>query len=437
MSGSATLCMSFQSSFRQHDAHFSDRAGYFQFATGPLTDGNKADRVTSHLKYVAQQVKEIADVSKNHSIGVLTRTNYTVGHLIYMLRQKGLDVSQEGGNPLIDSAAVELVLSAIRLSEHPGDLRWRFHLANSPLGEPLGLSAVHNRNDAMAESHRVSAELRDRIEHNGLVQTIRELADALLPHCGSSDRLRLRQLLGLAHQYLRSPQPRLSAFVELVMNRRVERPREAQIRVMTIHQAKGLEFDAVVLPELDGGLSVPPQKCVTIAPTITSLATGALRYVNHKSWELLPSEWQIAFGRSISAAMTESLCTLYVALTRPVHALYSFVQPPTKGEFKAKTAAALVYHALGASEAIEPESTLLSFGNPDWSQASEREESEPAQPVATTEEDAEQMVGGWVTQGNDELSVRADPPHKVGSKSKSRKKKQSTSGLHQLELFAH
>ncbi len=39
-------------------------------------------------------------------------------------------------------------------------------------------------------------------------------------------------------------------FVRLVREKRVERPQMAPIRVMTLHQSKGLEFDAVFIPEI-------------------------------------------------------------------------------------------------------------------------------------------------------------------------------------------
>ncbi|WP_417746549.1 UvrD-helicase domain-containing protein [Rosistilla oblonga] len=373
----------FEDAFHDHHAAFRDRPGYVQLATGPQGEGTASEKRALHQRYVAAQVQELAEKIPGKSIGILTRTNQTVGRMIYLLRELGLDVSQEGGNPLIDSAAVEMILSAVRLAEHPGDLRWRFHLANSPLAESLGLTQAIDRKTAYGESLRLSGELRDRFEHEGLVATVTELAKTLLPSCGEADRLRLRQLIGLANQYARAPQPRLSAFVELVTKRRVQRPREAQIRVMTIHQAKGLEFDAVILPEMDGNLSKPPQKCVTIAPSPTARATGALRYVKHQAWGLLEDQWQQAFGRSIAAAMTESLCTLYVAVTRPVHALYIYIMPGGKNSMNGKTSAALLYHALGVTATVEPETELYVDGDREWFHSMPAKE-KPVESVATT-----------------------------------------------------
>ena len=70
------------------------------------------------------------------------RKNDSVARLIYELRQLDVPASEEGGNPLTDSAAVNVVLSALRLADHPGDTVARFHLANSPLGPALGCSRL-------------------------------------------------------------------------------------------------------------------------------------------------------------------------------------------------------------------------------------------------------------------------------------------------------
>ncbi|MEZ6086911.1 MAG: hypothetical protein R3C05_02535 [Pirellulaceae bacterium] len=114
---------SFVAGFNKHSANFTDRPGYFQFSAGPKCEGATAEKNAAHQRYVARQVKNLAERIPGKSIGILTRTNQAVGRMIYLLRELELDVSQEGGNPLVDSAAVELVLSTIRMAEHPGDLR--------------------------------------------------------------------------------------------------------------------------------------------------------------------------------------------------------------------------------------------------------------------------------------------------------------------------
>jgi ATP-dependent exoDNAse (exonuclease V) beta subunit len=69
--------------------------------------------------------------------------------------------------------------------------------------------------------------------------------------------------------------------------------------------------------------------------------------------------------------MTESLCLLYVALTRARQGLHVMIMPPEKGEFKTKKPAALIYHALGcadhfAGDPTEGGQVLFESGQPRW-----------------------------------------------------------------------
>ena len=60
--------------------------------------------------------------------------------MIYELRSRGIDASEEGGNPLTDSPAVQLILSLLTLADHPGDTAARFHVATSPLAQSTALA---------------------------------------------------------------------------------------------------------------------------------------------------------------------------------------------------------------------------------------------------------------------------------------------------------
>ena len=93
------------------------------------------------------------------TIGVLVRRNKAITPLIYELRETHhLFASQEGGNPLTDSPAVELVLSLLAMADHPGDTVARFHVAHSPLGKAIGFT--DHADDAAAQ--RLATALRDR-----------------------------------------------------------------------------------------------------------------------------------------------------------------------------------------------------------------------------------------------------------------------------------
>ena len=336
--------------FPEHHTERTRLPGFFRFQTSRRVEGDADARRLACFEDAARTVAELHERSAG-TIGVLTRTNQAVAQLIFLLERLGVDVSQEGGNPLTDSAAVELVLSALMMAEHPGDGRWSFHVQHSPLGEIPGMSP---------------ALVRRMVEHQGLADAIEELGARLAPHCDARESLRLRQLTHLAIETQPLEFSRLRDFVRLVREKRVERPRAAAVRVMTVHQAKGLEFDAVVLPELDAPLSRSSTPCVSDTPVVGQPPQAMSRYLNHRSWHFLSEAWQRAFGQQAAASMTEALCLLYVAVTRARQVLQVIVQPATKPDFVQRTSASLLYHALGCDQdPTEGGATLFEEGSRD------------------------------------------------------------------------
>jgi len=332
--------LAFSQGFPEHQSAKPDLRGYVTIRSSDVDGSSRTSQRFPHLNYAAARIAETASRAPDLSIGVLTRTNVSVAWLIQMLRNRKVDVSQEGGNPLIDSPAVELVLSALMMPEHPGDRRWAFHVANSPLAKWLQM-------DDFLSSEFASNRLRRMIEDEGIARTVEEIASHIVEHCDSGDALRLRQLVYLAQQYETNRGSRVTDFVNVVQQKRIEKPRPAQVRVMTVHQAKGLEFDVVVLPELDGELVRPLSGTLGLRDKIDEPPRELLRFINKDFWPLLPKRWQLGFRDQLEAKYTEALCLLYVALTRPRQWLDVIVEPTSKSQPQSKTAAAFLYHATG------------------------------------------------------------------------------------------
>lgn len=349
----ATAVERFARRFPCHEAFQRTLPGHVRMQTCRKVDqgDNEAKRMAC-FEDAAQLAAELNRNSPCKSIGILTRTNRGVAQLIYLLERLGVEVSQEGGNPLTDSAAVEIVLSTLMMTEHPGDGRWEFHARSTALGKLEGFGPDF---------------IRAMVEERGLSETIEFLGGVLAADCDPRETLRLKQLTRLAISYELNPAPRLRDFVRLVREKRVERPQSAPVRVMTVHQSKGLEFDAVILPELDGALTRQGGSCVADVEEIGEPPRAMTRYLNNRSWHFLTKRWQRAFGLQAAAGMTESLCLLYVAMTRARQALYMMVQPAKKREFEMRTPASLVFHALACDE--DPtlsEQVLYERGEKDW-----------------------------------------------------------------------
>lgn len=338
----ARALVNFAKRFPTHVAAKQSLPGYVRMETCELPEARDTSaRSQACYQLAAGRIAELYRQAPGRSIGVLTRTNRAVANLIFLLEQRDVDVSQEGGNPLIDSAAVDLVLSTLMMAEHPADGRWQFHVQQSPLGSCPEISA---------------ASVRDLVTELGLARAVQRLVTLLIPFCDARDATRLRQLVQLAISYEPRATHRVRDFVRMVREKRVERPQAASVRVMTVHQSKGLEFDAVFLPELDGPLIGRPPVCVADSPKLTEPPVAISRYVSNESWHFLDRPWQLAFGSDAAGKMTEALCLMYVAITRARHALYLCVQPCKKED---KKASALIHTAIGCDSDLSAGDTLL------------------------------------------------------------------------------
>lgn len=383
--------------FEQHETARKELSGYCTLETAPLFDPNQdikrseeecleefglneweieddwfesddSDSASSHsdpedrknalsqkqttVLFAIGRIVELHRQAPGASLGVLVRKNKTVAAIISGLKKRGVEASEEGGNPLTDSPAVEIILSALTFADHPGNSVCRFHLANSPLGPFLGLTPhlldelneeqnTERRVELEQELDRISHSLRASLLKEGYGTVIAAWIRQLAPSCDQQGLDRLLQLLTLAYSWESQASSRTDRFVEMVRMTRIESPSDAKIRVMTIHQSKGLQFDIVVLPELEDKL-IGQSPLVVVSrkdpESGKSDPTGpihtVLRFANKTIQPFLPESFQQMFTDYQTQQVEESLCLLYVAMTRAIHCLVMILPPlkPTKSK---------------------------------------------------------------------------------------------------------
>jgi ATP-dependent exoDNAse (exonuclease V) beta subunit len=359
-----------QRQFQPHETERTALAGHVTLETPPTaaatSDGREAGSTEAAPDFFTFAAGRIATAYRTYpgmSVGVLTRTNDAVAQLIYELRKLGVPASEEGGNPLTDSCAVELILSLLRLADHPGHSTAAFHLANSPLAGELGLTASEYQ-----AVHLVSAKLRQELVETGYGRTVLRWSQLLAADCDARDRSRLQQLVELAYSYQPESTLRPADFLDLVERQRVSDPTTSPVRVMTIHQAKGLEFDVVVLTDLDGRNSLVGQSpTLVVSRDEASMQIARVcRYTVEHEQKLLPKAFQQMFADTTALKVAESLCVLYVGVTRAIHALHMLIEPIRENEKSLpKTFAGLLRGALvGDSKCTT--GVLYSHGDPQW-----------------------------------------------------------------------
>ncbi len=354
------------SRFEPHVAFHGNLPGFVSFETSDpgdadddkpdFDDPDTADddgpaSATSHERCVARRIAELYRTMPGRSLGVLVSTNGAVNRLLYELRRQNLPASGEGGNPIADTPAVAAVLSALQWSDHPSDTASAFHVRNSPLGPILKLTTDR-------DTASVAQRIRRSLLSAGYAATIAGWVAALAEHCDAAGLSKLTRLIELAERYDAEPSEALrpSRFVEVVESTKVEEPSSAQIRVMTIHKSKGLEFDAVVLPEIDRKLG---NKFAVLIdqPDPTGPIEAVYRYAGESARAASPALSEV-YAQQRGRRRQEDLCALYVAMTRARQGLVliakPFIKPDGKPRSPGLSFAGILVDTLGQPAPGEP-----------------------------------------------------------------------------------
>lgn len=373
----------FEAFFVPHETSRSE-PGHVELRCAPAadeTDDEAPKQAALRLRAAAETVARLHRAAPKATIGVLVRTNAVVNRMLYLLgpggpggpegpRRNGLPVAGRGGAPLTDSPAVEAVLDLLRLSIHPGHTVAAFNVACSPLGAIVGLSrgAGPNESTDAASRARVAGAVRRRVARDGLVPTIGAWVSALASSADARERRRLVQLAELATQVpvdgsaSSGPVDPIDEFIQRVETTNVADESTAPIQVMTVHQSKGIEFDLVVLPELETPL-VRSQGQVAAWDRATpgGPPTAIIRWVDENRRVALPGQLAAIFDRHRDRLALESMCLLYVALTRARDGLYAVVDPPRKGRSD-KTSAGVLRQALAPGVEETPGEAIFAAG---------------------------------------------------------------------------
>jgi len=319
-------------SFLPHRAARS-LSGYVRIMAGPREENMAGEDRPEMMAWAADRIGELVEEAPRATVGVLVRKNAAVARLIMELRTRGIPASEEGATTLEDSPAVSTFLAALRLADHPGDSMAAYQVSRSPLGACFPGRDPGSPTWAREVSIRIREDLLEHGYGRTLTSWVRELGSR--GSLSARDLRRLLQLTELAFRWDQRATLRPEDFVRFAASERMEAPSDARVRVMTVHQAKGLEFDQVVLPELDVPLTRGQGRYGGVVP-LRNLDTGrVVRVLPRLPATLRPliPELEEAARQEAASEIRDALGVLYVAVTRARHALHVFVaenQEPKK-----------------------------------------------------------------------------------------------------------
>lgn len=308
---------------RHESAYPDDQAGFATLleyepkkkADAPADDDETGDD-PAEFEAVAEVLKTTAPLDRGFSVAVLVRSNAAGRECVDVLRRRlpSIPVVHEGTGGIVDSPVVTVLLALARYAAHPGDTVARRHLQMSPLG--AGTIAWD----------KLPAEFLSGVQNGGFAVQLRHWGGRL----GDLDdfgRQRLAELCAVAEPFDATGSRDVDAFCACVTEARLKNFAAAGVvRVMTVHQSKGLGFDMVIVPFSTRSKSFG--------------APGDPDFLETSDWVLKPpvkAVLEAAGGPPLDAveaarvqANFSQLCVLYVALTRAKRALYMIVPAAAK-----------------------------------------------------------------------------------------------------------
>lgn len=292
----------------------------------PVTADLEEDIPPQHLE-IRRIIERVDPLRRGIECAVLLRQNKDVAQLSAYLQSAGISVAIEGkSNPCTDNPLGSAVLASLRAVAHPADSLSIIIAQGYPCATQWGLDNI--------ECFR-SSTLQSIAEH-GYAKTLKvwidgafEVAEKSTTDCTHalfSDEAFLQSraqiLLATAENFDASySNEGIDAFIAVVEASELQEvgANEA-IRIMTVHQAKGLGFEMVIASGLD---KKSPSR------TVDELIIGPDR--KNPQWGILLPSKEISLADPVlreqrerleSMSKADELCGAYVALTRAKRALY-------------------------------------------------------------------------------------------------------------------
>ncbi|MEI6051110.1 MAG: UvrD-helicase domain-containing protein [Opitutaceae bacterium] len=331
----ATAAKEWNREWRVHASADEAGVGFAELRHAP----DELGRFAETLKIL----REVEPARRGLTVAVLVQQNSTATALAEYLRREGgvAALAESDLRVATDNPLTVALLALLRAAAFPGDTLAREHVRMSPLESWL-------KAEGLVASDALTLRVLTEVQALGFAGTLegwlRLLELELKDDKFSLERGRL--LVAAAERFDEGGSRDVAEFLEFAEGYTV---READtlggVRVMTVHKAKGLGFDLVILPDLEG-------------ETLASRRGGlAVQRAQDRSveWVLdLPNkvfaQHEPVLASHMAAAESEAayenLCLLYVAMTRAKRAMI-LVTEPTKKTSTSQNFTRLLHDALG------------------------------------------------------------------------------------------
>ena len=321
-------------------AAIRENSGY---ATFFAVSENPEEDVSPQHAEVCRIIEEVDPLARGIECTVLLRLNRDAAELAAYLQSSGLAVALEGkSNPCTDNPFGSAVLAALRVVAHPSDSLSAAIARGLPCASAWGLEDIDDFRKQTLQSIAecgYAKTLQTWIELAGFNESIERKSSASsatavngVTSIPASKKFyadesflqsRSEAVLAAAEKFdaANTSCEGIDAFIAAVESTEVQETEATEaIRIMTIHQAKGLGFDMVIVSGLDKSSHNSIADELVLGPDEKDPQWGML--LPRKGIAEADPVLRQQTERLYAESKTNELCSAYVALTRAKRALY-------------------------------------------------------------------------------------------------------------------
>jgi ATP-dependent helicase/nuclease subunit A len=327
-----------------------------------MTGKTEAVRSRQVFSKTVSLLEELTPWKRGWSCALLVRTNKVGRALVEMLRSRQIPAVWEGALPVAESIFVQGILSLVKTAAHPGDSTGWEYLKMTPLAAVV----AKEYDDSRGRTGLAVLKMIDQRGYAGMVSWWRDRLQKL-QKLTTEEREQALALVEAALEYDQSGSGAPLDFIDFVWEYRKREPLPGSvIQVTTLHQAKGLQYDVVILPELHARTN-----------SRNELLSGSRDDSQQElDWLLTTPQKVIVEGdpvlreqqeRQQAEEWYERLCLLYVGMTRAIRGLYLITPERGKSAAVARLST-LLQDALAPGWQVSDEGDTLAWetGDRDW-----------------------------------------------------------------------
>ncbi|MEO0510172.1 MAG: UvrD-helicase domain-containing protein [Verrucomicrobiota bacterium] len=274
---------------------------------------NESTEASAQHEEVLRILQEVDPIPRGLGCAVLLRQNKDVAELAAYLQSEGVVVAVEGkSNPCTDNLLGSAILTALRTAAHPADTLSASIAKGLPCAQAWGLGDIEDFRTATLQS----------IAENGFTGTLKDWMDRADLDAEAFLANRSEALMAAAESFdAKGHGESIDAFLLYVNSIEVQEAEANEaIRIMTVHQAKGLGFDMVIVCGLDKSSRSNATDELVLGPNKKETEWGIL--MPRKDIAESDPVLRDQVHRLAAEARSNELCSAYVALTRAKQALY-------------------------------------------------------------------------------------------------------------------